>query len=166
MHWFAIQTKPNEEDLAAAQTAKLEVEVFLPRIKRYKPVCGVSRRIIRPLFPGYFFARFVPEISMDSVRFSLGVLRVVGTRGLPVPIEPEIISGIRQRAQPNGLIKLDAQRFKPGDTVRIEEGPFGGFIGKVEQETDEGRRVAILLEAIYNARLVVERRSVATAVLA
>jgi transcriptional antiterminator RfaH len=156
-NWFAIQTKPCQESLASLRVAKLEIEVFLPQVKRPKLVCGVSRLVIQPLFQGYFFARFIPSVFIDVVRFSWGVLRIVGTREFPVPVDAQIISDIQERVQPNGLIRLEASSLKAGDMVRIEQGPFGGFMGKVEREVDDGRRVAILLEAIHSARLLVER---------
>ena len=65
LNWFAIQAKPHHEELAAARIARLDVEVFLPRARRWKLVCGVSRAITQPLFPGYFFARFMRLRSND-----------------------------------------------------------------------------------------------------
>ena len=155
-NWFAIQTKPYQENLAAIKVAKLDIEVFLPRLKRPKLVCGASRIVVQPLFQGYFFARLVPSVFLDAVRFSYGVLRVVGTRQFPVPVDPSIISDIQDRVQPDGLLRIEPSCLKVGDTVRVEQGPFGGFMGKVEREADDGRRVTILLEAIQSARLLVE----------
>jgi transcriptional antiterminator RfaH len=113
--------------------------------------------LTKPLFSGYFFSRFFPIVSMDAVRYSHGVLRVVGTSRFPIPLEPEIITAIRERLRPDGLIHLEPQRFKPGDVVMIEQGAFEGFMGTVERESDDGRRVAILLEALQQARLLVEK---------
>jgi hypothetical protein len=78
-------------------------------------------------------------------------------------LEPEIITSIRERVCPDGLIYLEPRKFKPGDCVKIEQGPFGGFMGRVERESDDGRRVAILLEALQQARLVVEKGWVSSA---
>lgn len=158
LNWFAIQAKAHQEYLAAARVAKLAVEVFLPRIKRCRSICGVSRVVTGPLFPGYFFARFAPLLFLESVRFSPGVLRVVGNQRFPLPVAPEIVSSIQERVCADGLIELQEVPLKPGDPVRVEQGPFEGFIGRVEREVDDGRRVAILLEAIKDARLVVEKR--------
>jgi transcription antitermination factor NusG len=156
-NWFAVQARPHQEDLGAANIAKLDLEVFLPRVRQTQRICGVPRSITRPLFCGYFFSRFVPIISIDAVRYSHGVLRVVGTNRFPVPVAPEIIAGIQERLQPDGLIHLEAKHFHPGDVVRVDQGPFEGFMGRVEREYDGSRRVAILLEALQQARLVVEK---------
>ena len=156
-HWFAIQGRPHQENLAAANVARLDVEVFLPRVKQIQSVCGVQRWLTKPLFSGYFFGKFVPVVSMDAVRYCHGVLRVVGTSRYPIPLEAEIIASIRERLEPDGLIHLESRTFKPGDAVKIEKGPFAGFMGKVERESEDGARVAILLEVLQHARLVVEK---------
>jgi transcription antitermination factor NusG len=59
--------------------------------------------------------------------------------------------------QTDGFIRLEARAFKPGDTVTIEQGPFQGWMGEIQREQDEGKRVTILLEVIRQARLSVEK---------
>jgi transcriptional antiterminator RfaH len=156
-NWFAIQTKPCQENLAAAHAAKLDVEVFLPRVKQEQMICGFARLVTKALFPGYFFARFCPLVSYEAVRYAHGVLRVVGATRFPIPLEAEVISAIQDRVQTDGFIPLERKAFIPGDKVIIEQGPFVGWMGKVEREWDDGRRVMILLEAIQQARLLLEK---------
>src|SRR5262245_21401679 len=96
-NWYAVQTKPYQECLAAVALARLDLEVFLPRIKCERLVCGVPRLVSKPLFVGYFFARFCPLISFEAVRYAPGVLRVLGTSRRPIPVENEIISSIKER---------------------------------------------------------------------
>jgi transcriptional antiterminator RfaH len=158
LNWFAVQTKPHHEQLAAAHVAKLDLEIFLPKIKREELVCGVRREVVRALFPGYLFAKFSLNISFDAVRYSSGVVRVVGTSRFPVPIEPAMIAALRCRVQGDGFVLLERRRFHSGDAVVVEKGPFAGWIGKLEREWDDGRRVLVLLEAIQQARLVIEER--------
>ena len=157
-NWFAIQTKPHQESLAAAYVAKLDAEVFLPRVKQEQMICGFARLVTKPLFPGYFFAQFCPLLSYEAVRYANGVLRVVGTRHFPIPLDSEVIMAIQNRIQEDGFIRLQRKRFLPGEKMTIEQGPFAGWIGKVESERDDGKRVAILLDAIGKARLLIERR--------
>jgi transcriptional antiterminator RfaH len=156
--WYAVQAKPYRESLAAASVAKLDAEVFLPRIKQEQMVCGVARVVTKPLFTGYFFARFCPLLLLDAVRHAHGALRVVGTSRFPIPLDAEVIFAIQDRVQADGFIKLEAKPFQPGDRVAIEQGPLMGWIGKVEREWDDGKRVMILLEAIQRTRILLQRR--------
>lgn len=160
-NWYTLQSKPRRESLAAASVSEFEIEVFLPRIRQAQVVCGVERLVTKPLFGGYFFARFCPSLLLESVRYARGVLRVVGSAHFPIPLDEEIIAAIRDRIEPDGFIRLEASRFEPGDQVIIEQGPLAGWMGKVQHELDDGRRVMILLEAIKQARVLVERRCLA-----
>jgi transcriptional antiterminator RfaH len=157
-NWFAVQSKPRQENIAAARVARLDVEVFLPRIRQEQLVCGATRTVTKPLFAGYFFARFSPLLGFDAVRYAQGVLRVVGTQRFPIPLEGEVISAIRSRVQADGYIPLETEPFVPGDKVTIEQGPLAGWMGRVEREWDDGRRVMVLLDLLEQARVVTERR--------
>jgi transcriptional antiterminator RfaH len=157
-NWFAVQTKPFQESLAAARLRQLELEAFLPRLEREQYVAGVMRRVVQPLFPTYLFARFCPLVSGEGVRYVPGVLRVVGNGQYPIPLEPQIIASIQDRIQLDGLVHLQPHHFQPGDKVTIKQGPFIGWMAEVEREWDDGRRVAILLGALQQAHLVIDRR--------
>jgi len=157
-NWYAVQSKPYQEQLAVANVARLDVEVFLPRIRQEQPVCGVSRLVTKPLFLGYFFARLCPILSYDAVRYTLGVLRIVGTSRFPIPIEEQIICSIKKHVHTDGFIRLETKPLLAGNRVSIEQGPFAGWMGKVEHEWDDGKRVMILLNAIDHARLLIEKR--------
>jgi transcription antitermination factor NusG len=84
------------------------------------------------------------------------VVRVVGTSSFPLPVPAEIIEGIREREDEEGLIPI-RKTFAPGDNVVIEHGPFAGLIGRFEREWEDGRRVAILLDAIQQARMLIRK---------
>jgi transcription antitermination factor NusG len=157
-NWFAVQCKAFRENLAATNVTKLDVEVFLPRVRQEQTICGATRLVTKPLFPGYFFSRFCPFLLLDAVRYAPGVLRVVGSGRFPIPVKEDIISAIQSRVQTDGFIRLEPHSLRPGDKVAIKKGPFAGWIGQVEREWDSGRRVLIFLEAIEQARLLIEKR--------
>ncbi|MCZ7640231.1 MAG: hypothetical protein M5U12_31765 [Verrucomicrobia bacterium] len=113
-----------------------------------------------PLFPGYFFARFCPAHSVTAVRGAPGVLRVVGTSQTPLPLAHDIVESLRQRVQDDGFVRVEAKGLQRGERVQIEAGPFAGWMGRVERETDGHQRVLILLEALQQARVWLEASSV------
>jgi transcriptional antiterminator RfaH len=112
----------------------------------------------KPLFPGYFFARFSSLISLQAVESARGVLHVIKSGVWPIPVDDEIIREIQERVAADGLICLQRREFKIGERVSIQEGPFAGMMGKLEAELDDRRRVAILLETLWNARIVIDKR--------
>jgi len=157
-NWFAVQAKPHRENIAAARVANLGAEVFLPMARRRQLVCGFRRLVTKPLFVGYFFAKFSPCSLLASVRCTLGVLRVVGTAPGPAPLAPEIISLLRERAGDEGVIEIEPASLQRGSRVKIDEGPFAGWIGRVERETEDQSRVSILLEILQAARVWIPRQ--------
>jgi transcriptional antiterminator RfaH len=146
------------ENFAATTVSSLGIEILLPRVKVERLVRSVLRTVTKPLFPGYFFARFCPEDFLESVQCSRGVLQVVSSGRFPVPVQDEIVREIQDRIQEDGLIRIPPQSLAPGTRVSIQSGPFEGMMGKVERESDDRKRVMILLETLLNARVLVERR--------
>ena len=156
--WFAIQSKPRRETFAAKNIEQLGIEVLLPRIKFERLIRGAARSGNKPLFPGYFFSRFCPESSFESVKATRGVLRVVNSGQIPIPVPEEVIGEIQDRIEEDGLIEIRPPGLAPGIRVKIQSGPFEGMMGRVERELNDHRRVAIFLETLFNARVLIERR--------
>jgi transcriptional antiterminator RfaH len=158
-NWFAVQTKPQRENLAVASIRSECVEVLFPQLIVPTREGVESQRMPKPLFPGYLFARFCPSASLDRVRYARGALRVVNASGIPLPVEDATIQEIRERIEPDGLIRLRPPALRSGDAVWIHDGPLEGLMGRVEREWDDGRRVLILIECLHQARVSVEKRS-------
>jgi transcriptional antiterminator RfaH len=158
INWFAIHVKRFRESVAAASVAALGLEVFLPMVKVEHPEYLTIKVAAKPLFPGYFFARFNPEAYLSSVEGSRGVLQVIKSGSCPTPVDDQVMREIQDRVEADGLIRLQPRELKPGDRVSVQEGPFAGMMGRVEAELDDRRRVAILLETLWQARVLIEKR--------
>ena len=88
--WFAVQAKPRRKDIAAASVQWLGLEIFLPKARLCRACDGVPRQVLRPLFIGCLFAYFSVS-SLDLVRYLNGVLRVVSSGNVPVPVGSNVI---------------------------------------------------------------------------
>jgi transcriptional antiterminator RfaH len=158
INWFAIQAKQRRENFAATNISALGVEILLPLVKVERLQRGAPREGTKPLFPGYFFARFCPENSFESVKAARGVLQVVSSGQIPIPVNDEVVREIQGRIQEDGLIQIRAQRLAPGTRVTVQSGPFEGMMGSVESELNDRKRVAIFLETLFQARVLIDRR--------
>src|ERR1700740_849766 len=158
IHWFAIHAKPRRESFAAINICALGIRTLLPRVKVERLVRGAVYQGTKPLFPGYFFTRFCPENSLESVKAARGVLQVVSSGRMPIPVPDHVVREIQDRVQEAGLIRIRPQALAPGTRVTIQEGPFEGMMGRVERELDDRKRVAIFLETLFHARVLIERR--------
>src|ERR1700722_19462610 len=158
IHWFAIRAKSRRENFAAINIGALGVGVLLPQIKVERLVRGAAHPGTKPLFPGYFFARFSPADSLESVKGARGVLQVLSSGRMPVPVSDKLVQEIQDRIEEDGYIKIRPQGLAPGTRVTIQSGPFEGMMGKVERELDDRKRVAIFLETLFHTRLLIDKR--------
>lgn len=154
--WYAIQTHAKQEGRAESNLLSWNVETFVPRYLsrrrqefRSEPTCTV-----KPLFPGYIFARFAAETMFHKIRYTRGVRSIVSIGGRPVPVEDAVISMIMSRHGEDGFIRL-GNEIKPGDEVVVRDGTFSGFEGVFERRMTDSERVAILLKTVtYTFRVV------------
>jgi len=158
--WFAVHVKRFREALAASSIEALGHPVFLPLVKVESPETEVIKVASRALFPGYLFAQFCPSDALSVVESARGVLYVIKSGTRPICVDDRVVQEIRDRASEDGLIELGWRKFKAGDRVSIQEGPLAGMMGRVEAEPDGQKRVRILLETLWNARVQIEKRCV------
>lgn len=159
MQWFAIQTRPNAEAAAEAQLRALPIETLLPLVRRsVRHATRAPRLVLRPLFPGYLFARFCAAVSLRAVNYSRGVLRVLGgASDSPWPVDDAIVAAIRERVGPDGCVELVERPFGAGDSVRITAGPLMGWSGIFDSELSDAQRVVIFIETLQQGRVVIRR---------
>jgi transcriptional antiterminator RfaH len=160
--WYAIHTKPKQEQRAEANLRAWNIEAFTPKVKdrRRRRVLNGSNHIIKPLFPRYVFAHFNLECNSHRVTFTRGVHTIVRFGGVPARIDDRIISIIQDRMDQDGLVRT-GEDLKSGDPVMIEYGPFKSLIGIFERDVGEAERVRILLTSInYQAHITVAKDSV------
>jgi transcription antitermination factor NusG len=158
VNWFAIHAKPHRENFAATNISALGIRILLPRVKVERLTRGAAQQRTKPLFPGYFFARFCPESSFESVRTARGVLQVVSSGRIPIPVHDKVVREIEDRVQEDGFVRILPAGLAPGTRVSIQAGPFAGMMGRVERELDDRKRVAIFLETLLDARVLMEKR--------
>jgi transcription antitermination factor NusG len=163
VHWYAVQSKPNREAFAAANVGRLGVPIFLPRIRRQFQRGVMRTSGAKPLFTGYFFAHFTPSACIEQVRYARGVLRVISSGRVALPLDDSVIDAIEERIGADGLVEIGSPRLKPGSRVRIESGPLAGLIGVLERESSDQNRVTVLLEVLHSARVVIDRDYLAEA---
>ncbi len=144
--WYVVQTKVRAEGRVGTRLTSRNIETFLPQIENLR-----RRRHprIEPLFPGYLFVRLIlSPATLDAVRWTPGVRRLLGVGDSPVPVDEQVIGTIRSGINSEGYIR-PAVPFAPGDRVRIAEGPMAGLYGILERPASRAYRVRILLEVMH-----------------
>jgi transcriptional antiterminator RfaH len=153
--WYAVFTKPRQEDRAADNLKAWNIPIFAPKIKDHR-----RRNCLRPLFPCYIFAYFDVRTMLHKIRFTRGISQIVSFGGRPADISEEIISAITSRMDSKGVVAM-TKHLQLGEPVLIQSGPFRDFYGIFEEELSDSERIRILLTAVsYTARIEVYKYAV------
>jgi transcriptional antiterminator RfaH len=149
-NWFAVVSKPRQEQTALENLQRQGFECFLPMAENpYQRRSKKQKRIVEPLFPRYLFLKAIASHqNLAPVRSTKGVLNMVrfGTELAVVP-EPVIHAIESCMEADTGLVKIKPVPIKAGDKVRIFDGPLAGINGVV-QETNSNNRAMILMELL------------------
>lgn len=152
--WFVIHTRPKCEHLAAGLMLGLPgVESYCPRIKFQRSTKRGKVWFVEALFPSYFFARFVPSVSIRAVKHSQNVIRVVDFGDQLIAVPDSVIQMIREEMDGQAIKEIHIG-VKVGDTVELTEGPMRGLKGIVNSVHSGEERVKILMEFLGRESLV------------
>jgi transcriptional antiterminator RfaH len=162
LRWYAIHTHAKQEGRAEGNLLAWNVETLVPRYKsrRLNQFRTEPSYSVKPLFPGYIFARFKSEEMFHKIRYTRGVHSIVSMGNIPAPLDDAIVEMIMLRLGGDGFIKLEDD-IKSGDQVVVSGGVFSGFIGVFDRRMKDSDRVVILLKTAYQLRVIVTEKSVA-----
>jgi transcriptional antiterminator RfaH len=159
--WFAVYTKPRQEKIALENLQRQGFHCFLPMAinpyqKNKKSVGAASAakaaqraaavNKAEPLFPRYLFLNAITDQqSLAPVRSTRGVATLVrfGTKLVQIP--ETVIRTIENRQdKKTGLIQLDPVPVKPGDKVKVFDGPLAGLQGIFQERKGESRALLLM----------------------
>ena len=148
-NWYCVYTKRGQEDSVSFKLSELpNLEVLNPKIQRRKYVRHRSRFVNEELFPSYIFSRLDLEQYGHLVQYTRGVRRFVGDRsGRPYEVDLSIINFLKARLH-NGIVLIEQDLLRPGDQVRIHDGPFTGLTGEILLGMKPNERVMVLLTSL------------------
>lgn len=162
-NWYVIHTYSGYED-AVARALKQRIEslgmedkifqVLVPKEKKIQIKDGRRRVMEERIYPGYVLVEMiVTDDSWYVVRNTPHVTGFVGSGTTPTPIAQEEVSNLLKRMakeEPEFKIAVIA-----GDVVKITDGPFKDFDGKVS-EVDEARGKVKVLVTMFGRETPVE----------
>ena len=152
-NWYVIHTYSGYED-AVAKNLKQRIEslgmedkifnVLVPKEKKIKIKDGKRKVIEEKLYPGYVLVEMmVTDDSWYVVRNTPNVTGFVGAGTTPVPVSLAEVDNLKKRigtAEPQYKIEV-----KIGEMVKITDGPFKDFDGKVSEVDEERGKIKVLV---------------------
>lgn len=152
-NWYVIHTYSGYED-AVAKALKQRVEslsmedkifnVIVPKEKKIKIKEGKRKVVEEKIYPGYVLVEMiVTDDSWYVVRNTPNVTGFVGAGTTPVPVSQQEIDILKKKMGVDvPQYKIDVQ---VGEAVKITDGPFKDFDGRVSEIDMEKGKVRILI---------------------
>lgn len=157
--WFVLQTLSGQENKAKESMERridleemgdLVDEVLIPTEKVSEVKQGKKTTTTRKFFPGYILAKI--ELYDDNralvdktwyfVQQTSGIIGFVGG-DRPVPLkEKEVDTILNQIEEKKEKVKPKIS-FDPGETVKINDGPFVSFSGVIEEVDPERGKLKV-----------------------
>ncbi len=152
-NWYVIHTYSGYED-AVAKNLKQRVEslgmedkifnVLVPKEKKIKIKSGKRKNVEEKIYPGYVLVEMiVTDDSWYVVRNTPNVTGFVGVGTTPMPISLKEIDVLKKR------MGVEAPEYnievKIGDSVKIIDGPFKDFDGKVSEIDKNRGKIKVLV---------------------
>jgi len=120
------------------------LQVLVPMEDEIEIKDGKRRHVQNPICPGYLLVKM--KMSNESwfvVRNSPGVTSFVGCASSPVPLQEKEVRAIqKQMKQEAPKIRVE---FQVGESVRVVDGPFTDFHGKVDEINPEKGKLKVLV---------------------
>jgi transcriptional antiterminator NusG len=163
-HWYEVHTYSGYEDAVARylrqRVDSLEMSdkifnVLVPKEKRVKIKNGKRKTVEEKIYPGYVLVDMImAEDSWYVVRNTPRVTGFVGADSTePTPLSKEEIEALM------GRMKGEETRFKVefrvAETVKIIDGPFKDYEGKVSAIDEEHGKIKVMV-LIFGRETAVE----------
>lgn len=155
--WFAIRTKPRQEEIAKMNYIRQGFAVYSPKVQTTRRHARKLEKVLRPLFPGYIFLHLrAEERDWMAIGSTIGAIGPVRFNDYCPPVPDRVIAGIIARENDTGYIPLRAfgdAMLKSGTRVTVELGDKdieGVFLSFRDEE-----RVVVLLDILQRQLPVV-----------
>lgn len=162
--WYVVHTYSGHENkVAGALKQRVEsehlehkiIDVLVPTQDKIEIKAGKKENVKEKIFPGYILVKMVlDDASWLAVRTTQGVTSFVGIGNKPTPIpEHEVKTIVKFMTQ--GATSTFKDVYAINDTIKIIDGPFSEFIGKVDTVDKEKGKVRVLV-SIFGRETPVE----------
>lgn len=161
--WYVLHTYSGYEDnvsrnlkqrIESMDMQELIFDVLVPKEKKIKIKGGKRTVVEERIYPGYVLVdMMVTDASWYVVRNTPNVTGFIGLGTTPTPIDGKEIDALKKRmgvAEPKYKIDVHV-----GDAVKIIDGPFKEFEGRIQEVDEEKGKVKVLV-SIFGRETPVE----------
>src|SRR5215211_2510165 len=156
VRWYVMHSKPQKETFLRERLRIQRIEVYLPSL-RLQPVNPRARKV-QPFFPGYLFVHVdLENIPISELRSIPGSIGIVSYGGEPAYVGDALILTLQKQVEEiNDSVNGYVDRFKSGDLVVINEGPFATYKAMFDCRLSGQDRLRVLLELLKGQQIRLE----------
>lgn len=137
-----------ENELAKNQLSEYVPEVLIPMEKVYQIKNGKKTSKERSFFPGYILIHANLTGEVPSIITGInGVVGFLGPKDNPTPLrasEVNRILGTVDEQTERGETMIEP--FIVGESVKVNDGPFSGFSGVIEEVYEEKKKLKVMVK--------------------
>ena len=152
--WYAVHTIAGHENkVRDVLTRRAQVEgfwesdiyeVLIPTEQELTTRGGKRVIVDRKVFPGYILVQMsLTDDTYKLVKSTSGVTGFVQSGNKPVPLEEYEVKRILQNLEHSKEAPKVA--WTKGDAIRVVEGPFSDFSGKIEEVNSDREKLKVLI---------------------
>jgi transcriptional antiterminator RfaH len=149
LYWYAIYTKPRQEQRAADNLMNQGYNCFLPTMTVDKVKNNAVVKVQQPLFGRYLFIELSASTSnWMPIRSTKGVSNMVSFANKPARVPGDLIAALQ--AAP----VLMQSKFEPQQPLTVQFGAFAGLSGVFQRlitEPDGESRALVLVEFLHKS---------------
>lgn len=152
--WYAVHTIAGHENkVKDVLTRRAQVEglwqrdiydILIPTEREMTTRGGKRYEVDRKVFPGYILVQMsLTDDTFKLVKSTSGVTGFVQSGNKPVPLEEYEV----RRIMTNLETSKEAPKvsWNKGDAIRVIEGPFADFAGKIEEVNADREKLKVLI---------------------
>jgi transcriptional antiterminator NusG len=163
--WYVIRTFSGHEGKVKAyieeEALRLKLDdritnVLVPSEKVFEIKDGKKKSKTKTFFPGYILVEVILDKETKHLIVNTpSVMSFVGTKGEPVPLQPEEIRRLLGSMEEHKETEIVDVPFIIGDAVKVIDGPFNNFNGFVQEINKERMKLKVMV-SIFGRKTPIE----------
>lgn len=162
--WYAVHTISGHENKVSSllqRRAEIEnlwmediFEILIPTENQMSTRNGKRMEIKKKVFPGYILVKMnLTDDTFKVIKGTSGVTGFLGSSERPVPLEDYEVQRIIDNLEKTD--EAPVSLFDKGDLVRVIEGPFADYTGKIEEVNPDREKIKVMI-SIFGRDTAVE----------
>lgn len=133
-----------ERRAQAAELSDRITRILIPTEQEIRTRAGKKQTITRKVFPGYLLVEMIlDDDTWTLIRTTPGVASFISSGDRPIPMHDYEVEEILKSIEDSKVKPRVA--WKRGDNVRVVDGHFADFTGKIEEVNGDRETVKVLI---------------------